>query len=60
MTNPLLSNSPLPRFSQIKPEHVLPAIKETLNNCRKTIESVLEQHSEFTWDNLIQPIDEMD
>ncbi|PXZ03347.1 oligopeptidase A [Gilliamella apicola] len=60
MTNPLLSNSPLPRFSQIKPEHVLPAIKETLNNCRKTIESVLEQHSEFTWDNLIQPLDEMD
>ena len=60
MTNPLLSNSPLPRFSQIKSEHVLPAIKETLNNCRKTIETVLEQHSEFTWDNLIQPIDEMD
>ena len=60
MTNPLLSNSQLPRFSQIKPEHVLPAIKETLNNCRKTIETVLEQHSEFTWDNLIQPIDEMD
>ena len=60
MTNPLLSNSPLPRFSQIKPEHVLPAIKETLNNCRKTIETVLEQHSEFTWDNLVQPIDEMD
>ena len=60
MTNPLLSNSPLPRFSQIKPEHVLPAIKETLNNCRKTIETVLEQQSEFTWDNLIQPIDEMD
>ena len=60
MTNPLLSNSPLPRFSQIKPEHVLPAIKETLNNCRKTIETVLEQHSDFTWDNLIQPIDEMD
>lgn len=60
MTNPLLSNSSLPLFSQIKPEHVLPAIKETLNNCRKTIESVLEQNSEYTWENLIQPIDEMD
>ena len=60
MTNPLLSNSSLPLFCQIKPEHVLPAIKETLNNCRKTIESVLEQNSEYTWDNLIQPIDEMD
>lgn len=60
MTNPLLSNSSLPLFSQIKPEHVLPAIKETLNNCRITIESVLEQNSEYTWDNLVQPIDEMD
>lgn len=60
MTNPLLSNSSLPLFSQIKPEHVLPAIKETLNNCRKTIESMLEQNSEYTWENLIQPIDEMD
>ena len=60
MTNPLLSNSSLPQFSKIKPEHVLPAIQETLNNCRKTIESVLEQNSEYTWDNLIQPIDEMD
>lgn len=60
MTNPLLSNSSLPLFSQIKPEHVLPAIKETLNNCRKTIKSVLEQNSEYTWDNLVQPIDEMD
>ena len=60
MTNPLLTPAPLPLFSQIKPEHVLPAIQETLKNCRHTIETVLKQNSEYTWNNLIQPIDEMD
>ncbi|OCG28085.1 oligopeptidase A [Gilliamella sp. wkB108] len=60
MTNPLLTDAPLPLFSQIKPEHVVPAIKETLKNCRHTIETVLEQNSQYTWNNLIQPIDEMD
>jgi oligopeptidase A len=60
MTNPLLTDAPLPLFLQIKPEHVLPAIQETLKNCRNTIETVLKQNSQYTWDNLIQPIDEMD
>lgn len=60
MTNPLLKTTPLPLFSQIKPEHVLPAIQEALKNCRHTIETVLTKNSQYTWDNLIQPIDEMD
>lgn len=60
MTNPLLTKAPLPLFSQIKPEHVLPAIQETLKNSKNTIETVLKQNSQYTWDNLIQPIDEAD
>ena len=60
MTNPLLKTTPLPLFSQIKPEHVLPAIQEALKNCRHTIETVLTKNSQYTWNNLIQPIDEMD
>ncbi|MCX8573982.1 MULTISPECIES: oligopeptidase A [unclassified Gilliamella] len=60
MTNPLLKTTPLPLFSQIKPEHVLPAIQEALKNCRHTIETVLTKNSQYTWDNLIQPIDEME
>lgn len=60
MTNPLLIDAPLPLFSKIKPEHVLPAIQEALKNCRHTIEIVLTKNSQYTWDNLIQPIDEMD
>ena len=60
MTNPLLTPSELPLFSKIKPEHILPAVQETLNNCRDTIERVVSQNQHYTWDNLVQPVDEMD
>lgn len=60
MTNPLLSNEALPLFSQIKPAHVLPAVESAIAHCRATIEQVVSQSDEYTWDNLIQPIDEAD
>lgn len=59
MTNPLLTPSELPLFSQIKPEHVLPAVKKAIADCREVIEKVVNQ-TDYTWDNLIQPIDEVD
>lgn len=59
MTNPLLADSALPLFSQIKPEHVLPAVKQVLANCREVIEQVVQQN-EYSWSNLVQPIDEAD
>ncbi|WP_392565601.1 oligopeptidase A [Utexia brackfieldae] len=60
MTNPLLANEALPLFSQIKPAHVLPAVKSAIAHCRSTIEQVVNQSDDYTWDNLIQPIDEAD
>ncbi|WP_392564582.1 oligopeptidase A [Orbus wheelerorum] len=59
MTNPLLVKSELPLFAQIKPEHILPAVKQSIASCRDVIERVVKQDS-FTWENLIQPIDEAD
>ena len=59
MTNPLLIQSALPLFSQIKPEHVVPAVKQAIEHCREVIEQVVNQEHD-TWDNLIQPIDEAD
>lgn len=59
MTNPLLIQSALPLFSQIKPEHVVPAVKQAIEHCRELIEQVVNQEH-YTWDNLIQPIDEAD
>ena len=56
MDNPLLLDSKLPLFSQIKPEHVGPAIDRLLADARKTVADCLAATSEFTWDNLIEPI----
>jgi len=60
MKNPLLDLSGLPRFSLIKPEHVEPAIDQVLADCRAQVETLLSSNSEFTWDNLIQPLEDMD
>ena len=60
MTNPLLQATPLPQFSKIKPEHIKPAIEESIANCKKIISEVLVNNTQFTWDNLVAPIDEVD
>ncbi|MFQ5635213.1 MAG: M3 family metallopeptidase [Gammaproteobacteria bacterium] len=40
-TNPLLETGELPGFSSIRPEHVEPAIRETLDNNRRELEALL-------------------
>ena len=60
MTNPLLQNTSLPQFSKIKPEHIKPAVEQAIANCKKTIVEVLANNTEFTWANLVTPIDEVD
>jgi oligopeptidase A len=57
MSNPLLANSELPLFSQIKPEHVEPAIDQLLAEARATVESCLNASNHYTWKNLIEPIE---
>jgi len=60
MTNPLLTPFVLPPFSAIKPEHILPAVTEALDACRKAVEQVVAQPGPFTWENLCQPLAESD
>ncbi|PMN19865.1 oligopeptidase A [Vibrio splendidus] len=60
MSNPLLTFTDLPPFSQIKPEHVKPAVEQVIEECRNKIEQVLEGNTSPSWDNLVAPIDEMD
>jgi oligopeptidase A len=57
MSNPLLANTELPLFSQIKPEHVVPAIDQLLAEARATVESCLNATDRYTWENLIEPIE---
>ncbi|MBM4207843.1 MAG: oligopeptidase A [Gammaproteobacteria bacterium] len=60
MTNPLLSNTELPLFSQIKPEHVEPAIDQVLNDARADVENCLQRTNDYTWENLIEPLEQAD
>lgn len=60
MSNPLLTFTDLPPFSQIKPEHVKPAVEQVIEECRNKIEQVLEGNTSPGWDNLVAPIEEVD
>jgi oligopeptidase A len=58
MSNPLLQNSALPLFSQINPEHVEPAIDQLLAEARAVVEQHLQATAEYTWENLIESIED--
>ena len=59
-SNPLLTMTGLPPFSQIKPEYIQPAVEEAIEACRETIERVLNANDSYTWDNLVAPLEEVD
>lgn len=60
MSNYLLTLKGLPSFSQIKAQDVEPAIDSLLESNRKKVISLLDSTSEYTWDNLIQHLEDMD
>lgn len=60
-TNPLLNMQGLPPFSQVKPEHVLEAVKSAIDNSISVIKKVVKEHeADPTWDNVMAPIEEAD
>ena len=58
MTNPLLAAHELPRFSEIQPEHIQPAIEQLLQQSRETVEQLVKQ-PQLSWDNFIVPLNEI-
>ncbi len=60
MNNPLLASSALPLFSQIKPEHIVPAIDQLLAEARSSVEQHLAATQHYTWKNLIEPLEDAD
>ena len=54
--NPLLDFSGLPRFSEIRHEHVSPAIDYLLAENRALITQLLAEPSATGWDNFVQPL----
>ncbi len=60
MSNPLLEMEGLPPFRHILPEHVEPAIDTVLARNRARLEALLQQGAPYGWDNLVQPLEEME
>ena len=59
-SNPLLQDFDLPPYSQIKPEHVEPAIDTILADSRAAIAELLaKQPAAPSWESLVQPLDEL-
>ncbi|MFD2097289.1 oligopeptidase A [Corallincola platygyrae] len=58
MTNPLLSFSGLPPFSQIKPEHIQPAVEQLIADCKAKVEEVAAKGG-ASWETVIAPLDEV-
>src|SRR3989441_1979589 len=54
--NPLLDFSGLPRFTELKPQHVAPAVDQLLADGRATVERVLA--AAVAWDSFVRPLED--
>jgi oligopeptidase A len=60
MSNPLLEQHTLPPFSRIEPVHVAPAIRQLIERNKQCIDELLDSTQRYSWDNLLQPIEELE
>jgi len=60
MPNPLLDTSSLPRFADLAPEQVVPALSELIAAHRQKLEALLDATSEPDFDSLVAPLEEME
>jgi oligopeptidase A len=58
--NPLLHFSGLPKFEEVKAEHVSPAIEHLLAESRAIVEALVADSSEVTWDNFAAKLEDME
>jgi len=58
MTNPLLDFSALPRFDEIRPEHVAPAIRQLIDENRALIARLVDDPAAPSWDGFVAPLTE--
>lgn len=56
--NPLLIGKGIPEFEAIKPEHVVPAIRQLLAQLDEEL-AQLEDHVQPTWTGLVEPLDRL-
>jgi len=58
MSNPLLDFSGLPRFTEIRPEHVEPAVDMLIAEGRATIERLAAPDREPRWETFVTPLED--
>ena len=56
--NPLLDFSGLPRFAEVKPEHVTPAIEQLLSSNRALVEKIEADAGATTWATFVAPLED--
>jgi len=60
MPNPLLDTSSLPRFAELAPEHVVPALSELIAAHRQKLEALLDATPQPDFDSLVAPLEDME
>jgi oligopeptidase A len=60
MINPLLDISSLPRFDEIMPEHVAPAIEKVIAEHRSLLNELLDNDDEPDINSLVSPVERME
>ena len=56
MKNPLLDFSTLPRYEEIRNEHITPAMDELLRDCRAVVNRVKNATESPDWQDFVQPV----
>ena len=59
MSNPLLDYQHIPPYQRIKPEHVQLAIDSVLADNRAALANLLEATKTYTWETLLQPLEDL-
>lgn len=59
MTNPTFTQSMLPPFQHIDFKHIEPHMVQLLDKNKEKLKALLAQPTPFTWENLMQPLEEM-
>ena len=60
MTNPLLDTSSLPRFGDIAPKHVIPALTQLIADHRQRLDELLSNTPDPDFDTLVVPLEDME
>lgn len=60
MSNPLLYFAGLPKFNEIKPEHVSPALDLLLSEGKQSIEALANSIETATWDSFALKLEDLD